>query len=127
MDWITEEIQQLAGFDKMYNFEIYGKRKVIGQRVTTASSFMAQFTTAITTVKGTTESTTAPPLDDRFLDVFEFDPEDEYDPSLIQELNRFELEYPDPGPEFYPDNNSGDLLTVDSLSFQLALMTFLVK
>ena len=127
MDWITEEIQQLSGFDKLYNFEIYGKRKVIGQRVTTASSFMAQFTTAITTIKGTTESTTAPPLDDRFLDVFEFDPEDEYDPSLIEELNRFELEYPEAGPEFYPDDNSGELSNIDFLSLLLICVAFMVK
>ena len=37
------------------------------------------------------------------MDVIQFDPEDEYDPSLIEELNRFKFDYPDQGPEFYPN------------------------
>ena len=103
MDWISEEINQLSGFDKLYNFEKFGKRKVVGQRVTTAKPYMAQFTTPITTAKGTTESTTADTVDEKYLDVIQFVPEDYYDPSLIEELNRFEPDYPDPGPDFYPD------------------------
>ena len=75
----------------------------MGQKVTTAKPYMAQFTTPITTAKGTTESTTIDTVDEKFLDVIQFVPEDYYDPSLIEELNRFEPDYPDPGPDFYPD------------------------
>ena len=104
MDWISEEINQLSGFDKLYKFEKSGKRKVVGQRVTEAKPYMAQFTTPITTAKGSTESTTVPEIDEKYLDVIQFTPEDYYDPTLIEELNRFSFEYPDPGPDFYPDS-----------------------
>ena len=105
LDWIRAEITQMNYFDRMYNIERDGLRKVINQRVTTPNPRYPTPTPISPTTVYTTAKTEPVP-DAQLIDVIQFDPEDEYDPTLIEELNRFKFDYPDQGPEFYPTTNS---------------------